>query len=49
MRRSVWLTGCGSWYLDRNGRNTTLWPGFAVEYWWRTRRPRFADYRFDGG
>ncbi|HLG89629.1 MAG TPA: NAD(P)/FAD-dependent oxidoreductase [Alphaproteobacteria bacterium] len=49
MRRTVWMTGCKSWYLDRNGRNTTLWPGFAVEYWWRTSRPRFSDYRFAGG
>jgi cation diffusion facilitator CzcD-associated flavoprotein CzcO len=49
MRRTVWLTGCKSWYLDRNGRNTTLWPGFAVEYRLRTSRPRFSDYRFAGG
>ena len=27
MRRTVWNTGgCSSWYLDRNGRNTILWP-----------------------
>jgi cation diffusion facilitator CzcD-associated flavoprotein CzcO len=27
MRRTVWSTGgCESWYLDRHGRNTTLWP-----------------------
>jgi cation diffusion facilitator CzcD-associated flavoprotein CzcO len=26
----VWSTGgCASWYLDRNGRNTTIWPGFT--------------------
>jgi len=25
---TVWNTGgCRSWYLDRNGRNSTLWPG----------------------
>lgn len=28
MRPTVWTTGgCASWYLDRHGRNTTLWPG----------------------
>jgi cation diffusion facilitator CzcD-associated flavoprotein CzcO len=27
MRRTVWNTGgCSSWYLDDQGRNTTLWP-----------------------
>ena len=35
MRRTVWTTGgCASWYLDRRGRNTTLWPGST----WRFRR-----------
>ena len=35
---TVWASGCRSWYLDENGRNTTLWPGYTLEYWWRTRR-----------
>ena len=27
---SVWVKGgCSSWYLDAQGRNTTLWPGWA--------------------
>ncbi|MBA2430318.1 MAG: NAD(P)/FAD-dependent oxidoreductase [Thermoleophilaceae bacterium] len=27
MERTVWTTGgCGSWYLDSQGRNVTLWP-----------------------
>ena len=27
---SVWVQGgCSSWYLDAQGRNTTLWPGWA--------------------
>lgn len=35
----VWSTGgCGSWYLDRHGRNTTLWPGYTMDYWRRSRR-----------
>jgi cation diffusion facilitator CzcD-associated flavoprotein CzcO len=38
-RRTVWMTGCHSWYLDARGRNTALWPGSTVGYWWRTRRP----------
>ncbi|MFL6210581.1 MAG: flavin-containing monooxygenase [Pyrinomonadaceae bacterium] len=32
---TVWTTGgCVSWYLDRTGRNSTLWPDFT----WRFRR-----------
>jgi cation diffusion facilitator CzcD-associated flavoprotein CzcO len=46
MRRTVWLSGCRSWYLDRNGRNTTLWPGFTVGYWARVRRASARIYRF---
>jgi cation diffusion facilitator CzcD-associated flavoprotein CzcO len=30
MRRTVWSTGCASWYLDEHGRNTTLWPRSTV-------------------
>lgn len=44
LSRTVWASGCHSWYLDENGRNTTLWPGFTVEYWARTRTFRLADY-----
>jgi cation diffusion facilitator CzcD-associated flavoprotein CzcO len=43
---SVWNTGgCGSWYLDRNGRNSIQWPGFTFEYRRRTRRFDAAAYR----
>ncbi|MSP00936.1 MAG: hypothetical protein EXR07_07800 [Acetobacteraceae bacterium] len=35
MKRTVWLTGCRSWYLDVAGRNTTLRPGFSFGYWLR--------------
>jgi cation diffusion facilitator CzcD-associated flavoprotein CzcO len=46
MRRTVWLTGgCGSWYLDAHGRNTTLWPGPSFEVALRTRR--FDIERYD--
>ncbi|HEY7173752.1 MAG TPA: hypothetical protein VH442_02455, partial [Micromonosporaceae bacterium] len=31
--KSVWSTGgCASWYLDKHGNNTTLWPGFTFEF-----------------
>lgn len=43
MAKTVWQTGCSSWYLQ-DGHNMTLWPGFTFDYWWRTRRLRLADF-----
>ena len=45
-RRTVWMSGCRSWYLSKSGRNTALWPGFAFAFRWLTRRVRAEDYRF---
>ena len=44
MRRSVWSSGCQSWYMDEDGYNGTLWPYFTFQYWWRTRRLAQADF-----
>jgi cation diffusion facilitator CzcD-associated flavoprotein CzcO len=44
MRGTVWTSGCASWYLHANGRNTTLWPGFTWEYRLRTRRFDASKY-----
>ena len=39
LARSVWNTGgCSSWYLDRNGRNATIWPDFTFRFWGQMRR-----------
>ena len=44
---SVWNTGgCGSWYFDRNGRNSIQWPGFTFEY--RRRAPSASTRRRTG-
>ncbi|WP_436795538.1 flavin-containing monooxygenase [Actinospongicola halichondriae] len=29
---TVWNSGCSSWYLDKDGRNSTLWPGLTTEF-----------------
>jgi hypothetical protein len=32
-RGTVWLAGgCASWYLDKHGHNTTLWPDFTFRF-----------------
>jgi cation diffusion facilitator CzcD-associated flavoprotein CzcO len=41
---SVWVTGCNNWYVDESGRDTNNWPGFTLEYRWRTRRLDPSDY-----
>jgi cation diffusion facilitator CzcD-associated flavoprotein CzcO len=46
MGRTVWATGCKSWYLDDKGRNPTLWPGFTFSFRQKTRRLRETDYEF---
>ncbi|MEV6278221.1 NAD(P)/FAD-dependent oxidoreductase [Nocardia sp. NPDC051832] len=33
LSKSVWNNGgCASWYLDKHGNNTTLWPDFTFEF-----------------
>jgi cation diffusion facilitator CzcD-associated flavoprotein CzcO len=46
LQRSVWASGCSSWYQAKNGRNTTLWPHFTFVFRLLTRRLRPADYSF---
>ena len=39
LQGTVWNAGgCSSWYLDRNGRNTTLWPTFTWTFRRQVRR-----------
>jgi cation diffusion facilitator CzcD-associated flavoprotein CzcO len=43
LAKTVWMSGCSSWY--RSGDHVdTLWPGFTLEYWWRTRRFDYKSY-----
>lgn len=32
LAKTVWATGCNSWYTNSEGRNTTLWPGSTAEF-----------------
>ena len=46
---TVWNTGgCSSWYLDANGRNSTIWPGFTWRFWQQTRRFDHPAYVLSG-
>jgi cation diffusion facilitator CzcD-associated flavoprotein CzcO len=45
MRGTVWTSGgCASWYLDEQGRNTTLWPGTSLRFRRQLRRFDPAEY-----
>jgi cation diffusion facilitator CzcD-associated flavoprotein CzcO len=45
LQDTVWNTGgCESWYLDANGRNTTLWPTFTFEFSRELRHADLAEY-----
>jgi cation diffusion facilitator CzcD-associated flavoprotein CzcO len=42
---SVWNSGgCSSWYIDANGKNTTIWPDFTWRFRHQTRRFDAAAY-----
>ena len=44
LEKSVWSTGCESWYKNSDGKITNNWPYSTISFWWRTRQPNFADF-----
>lgn len=43
--KTVWNSGgCASWYLDAEGRNTTLWPDYTFRFRNRARHFDMASY-----
>ncbi|MCW7537916.1 NAD(P)/FAD-dependent oxidoreductase [Aquabacterium sp. A7-Y] len=45
LQGTVWTSGgCRSWYLNAQGRNTTLWPGFTFSF--RRQLRRFDPSRY---
>ena len=44
MGKSTWSAGCTSWYLNEDGTNSAIWPGFSFEYGLRIRRFKRAAY-----
>jgi cation diffusion facilitator CzcD-associated flavoprotein CzcO len=45
---AIWSSGCRSWYLDGQGRNTTVWPGTTTELRRRLRRFDPAAHEVSG-
>lgn len=48
MSRTTWGAGGKSWYYTKDGRNTTLYPGFASEYVLSVRNFDLGDYSLKG-
>jgi cation diffusion facilitator CzcD-associated flavoprotein CzcO len=46
LRTTVWNTGgCASWYIDKTGRNSTLWPDATWRFRRRVARFEPSEYR----
>ncbi len=46
LSKTAWTAGCSSWYKTASGKVVNNWSGFTTDYWRRTRRPNWRDYRF---
>ncbi|MGE3930775.1 MAG: flavin-containing monooxygenase, partial [Hyphomonadaceae bacterium] len=46
LEKTVWGSGCTSWYLSEDGKNATLWPDYTFRFRARTKRVREADFDF---
>ncbi|RTE85979.1 NAD(P)/FAD-dependent oxidoreductase [Lysobacter sp. N42] len=46
LKKTVWASGCNSWYLNEKGKNVVNWYGFTFYYRLVTKRVRTQDYIF---
>ena len=44
LQRTVWNRGCSSYFLDKNGRNSTNWPWTTWTMTYRLKRFKLGDY-----
>jgi cation diffusion facilitator CzcD-associated flavoprotein CzcO len=42
--RTVWNTGCSSWYLTPDGKNASLWTDFTFKFRKQTQRVNWNEY-----
>jgi len=48
LKKTVWMSGgCGSWYYDKSGWNSTLLPYNQIWFWYRTAFPIWADWNIN--
>ncbi|MDE0855622.1 MAG: NAD(P)/FAD-dependent oxidoreductase [Nevskia sp.] len=46
-RDTTYESGCHSWYIGPDGRNTNNWVGYMTEYGRRLRQPKLEDYALE--
>ncbi|MFQ5982594.1 MAG: flavin-containing monooxygenase, partial [Woeseiaceae bacterium] len=44
LAKTVWQSGCKSWYQTEDGKNTSIWPKSSFSYWAKTLRPDMRHY-----
>jgi len=44
MKKTVWVSGCRSWYIDRHG-NPAMWPWSFERFEREMRQPDYADFK----
>lgn len=44
LHKTVWDSGCTSWYVNAAGKNTANWSGFTIDYRLRTSKPNWSHY-----
>lgn len=44
LAKTVWQSGCKSWYLTEDGKNSSIWPAASFMYWARTLKPDLSHY-----
>ncbi len=49
LKKSVWDSGCTSWYKHESGKNTANWPGFTFSYKLITSTLNLKDYHLQRG
>ncbi len=46
LERTVWNSGCVSWYQTSEGKNTSIYPGFTFQFWKRLKKMKKEDFKW---
>jgi len=49
LQGTVFEAGCSNWYINKHGRNSASWPGYASTYWKEALIPHFGVFKESSG
>jgi hypothetical protein len=49
LQKTVWNSGCSSYFIDKNGRNSTNWPWTTFYMRWKLSRFQAQEFLVDTG